>query len=142
MITETLLRRHGMNRPLAAPLMRTLMTRWWPGNVRELDSVLERLVALSAYRGEAPSAALLDRCLSAEADPKSSPPPVAMTPHAAPQPVPEPPQSQGPPSRDELVRALEAAGWNKSEVARRYGRTARQVRRWIASHDIPMPVDD
>jgi transcriptional regulator of acetoin/glycerol metabolism len=133
MILDALLARHGVETALAAPLVHALMTRWWSGNVRELDSVIERLVALSTYRSERPSMDLLRRALPEEDSP---PPEIAGV---APPPVAKPVRAR--PTQAELIEALEETGWNRSEVARRFGRDPRQVRRWIALYGLEQPAD-
>ena len=43
------------------------------------------------------------------------------------------------PPRDELLEALIANDWNKSEVARQYGKHPRQITRWMQYLGIERP---
>lgn len=105
---------------LGAELMRALMLRWWPGNARELRNTLERLVALGEHSGEALAPWMLDR--------------VAV--EAAPGP-PDPASRSAPvrrcPDRETMRSALEDCGWNRAELARRWNKDPRQIRRWVTA---------
>jgi two-component system, NtrC family, response regulator AtoC len=116
---------------LGADAVRSLETHFWPGNVRELRNVMERAVLL-AERGPiaAPHLALEI--------------PMAMTAFTpAPSPAGAPPPSAPPPApadgdydlrramagfeREQIVRALDAAGGNQTQAAELLGISRRAL---------------
>jgi len=135
-ILDDLLERHGVAEPPPADLVHELMRRPWPGNVRELDITLERMVALSDYRDEALSLDLLARATrpptgSSRTAPTTDPGEQGAAEQIA--------QRRGRPSREELVRVLEECGWSRTEAAKAFGRTTRQLRRWITHYELTLP---
>lgn len=99
--------RHG--RPvlqLHPAVIQALLEHSWPGNVRELRNIVERMVVLAADGVVGPE-------LLPDAAPQVKPPP----------PRPEPPVHSPTPMkmRDEILSALAATGYNRSETARLLG---------------------
>lgn len=101
-----------------------LVAHQWPGNVRELKSVITRAEALAGPDGAIGLGALPE-------------PIAAPIKERATLPAPELASSRGP-SADELAQVLEWAGGNVARVAERYGRTRKQIYRWIDRHGIDL----
>ena len=117
---------------LAPEALQRLEAHDWPGNIRELGNVIERLVLLAA--GTIVSAAEVDAVLGASRSARPSQ-------KAATSPMQPPLVREYRPhhshERDELVRALAAAGGNKSRAAQALGLTARQFAYRLQKLDIP-----
>lgn len=110
----------GPGAPPFTPDAVDLLLRWsWPYNVREVEKLANEL----RIRGEGRTSLgvdLLDR----------------MSTPSAPE-APEPsPDNDGPPDRDALVTLLVEAEGNVSELARRVGRSTKQVYRWCGRHGL------
>ncbi|MCA9517275.1 MAG: sigma-54-dependent Fis family transcriptional regulator [Myxococcales bacterium] len=148
-LAQALFTRHGMPAPLPWDVVESLVQRDWPGNVRELDAFVERMVALAHVRGEVvvdldtyeAAAASVDGLARGGA----AGPPAASTTGPATRTTANVAAARAPherrdsPPRDELLEALIANDWNKSEVARQYGKHPRQITRWMQYLGIERP---
>lgn len=134
-IAADLLTRHGFAGEVAWEVVQALVERSYPGNVRELDVLVERMVAVAHMQGsDRLDLSVLQRAAEGlQARPASE---AVPAPAASPQGVP-----RGGPPREELLRALVEAGWNKTEVGRRYGKHPRQIARWMGYAGIESPHD-
>ena len=129
-VARALLARHGFTGGLPADVAEALLTHDWPGNVRQLDAVVERMVAICVVsRQSALDLAILERAMS------------RVEPRAAQSAASSRPDRATTPGREQLANDLERAGWNKSEVARLYGKHPRQITRWMAYLGIERPAD-
>jgi transcriptional regulator with GAF, ATPase, and Fis domain len=133
-IARALLRRHGFSGEMGWEVVQRLVERSYPGNVRELDALVERMVATAQLHGvaELDTEVLARASAAAERLPTSK---VAGLDRPAAAAV---GRTTCPP-RAELLAALEATSWNKSEVGRRYGKDPRQIARWMEYAGITRP---
>ncbi len=145
LVAQALLARHAFGGTLTWDVALELLRRPWRGNVRELDAYIERLIALARAGGKNE----IDRamCDAASRALKSTSPiqvpsgPTPATglrgPGGGSLPMPDRPALV--PNRAELLQCLIDNDWNKSEVARIYGKHARQVTRWMEYLHITRP---
>ncbi|MBT9558464.1 MAG: sigma-54-dependent Fis family transcriptional regulator [Myxococcales bacterium] len=131
-IVHALLARHGFSGEIDPDVVDDLISRAWPGNVRELESVLERAIAVAEVEGDG----IINREVISRSATRTAPGSVPVVTPAAPGPT----TRSGMPSRAELLAALEATGWNKTEVGHRYGKHPRQVSRWMSYLGLEKPV--
>ncbi|MEZ4428792.1 MAG: sigma 54-interacting transcriptional regulator [Nannocystaceae bacterium] len=114
----------------------TILCHRWPDNLRGLHRLVHELAHLEARVEVADLPTWLLRQDAA------APPEPAAAARAAPTPprgLTAPPELRPRPSRDELVAALQAHGWNISATARAYDRDRKQVTRWISMYSIDVP---
>ena len=131
---------------LSTEAIEALLGRSWPGNVRELDGVLERAAALAHHDGlDLPNENHIGKA-SPPRDPSQArevrrrpTSPTRAVENRAPR-APETRARHGWPAREELEAVLIECGWNKTEVARRYGKHPRQVTRWMEYLDVEEPT--
>lgn len=110
--------------PLTADAV-DLLFRWhWPYNVREVEKVAAELRLRGDGLPSLGAGLLVDRFVTPR-------PPVP-----APTPSPAPRADDPPPDPEALMDLLREADGNVSEVARRVGRSSKQVYRWCARHGI------
>jgi DNA-binding NtrC family response regulator len=117
-----LLRTHLPGAVLAPGLVERLLLWDWPLNVRELEKVAIEL----RVRGEGLprlGPELLDERFGLSRP--AQPPPTSVL-----------AQRDGPPNREELEALLRNCGGNVSELARRVGRSTKQVYRWCQFHGL------
>ncbi|TNF37993.1 MAG: sigma-54-dependent Fis family transcriptional regulator [Deltaproteobacteria bacterium] len=142
-LAQALVARHGLPAPLPWGIVEALVARDWPGNVRELDAFVERMTAIAHVRHKdtldlevfAEAAVAVDGLARGAGQPAPGP---TRAPAAGPS------QRRGSgrrecPPRDELLERLEACDWNKTEVARQYGKHPRQITRWMDYLGIARP---
>ncbi len=117
--------RHFLRGPMAlsADAAEALCIAPWPGNVREVRTTLGRARALAAG-GEIALAHLPDELQSLVRTRVT----VAST----------APESEGRPSREELLATLQWAQGNVSKVAERHGRTRKQIYRWLEHYGVDL----
>lgn len=123
--------------------MRIIMDYCWPGNVRELENAIEHAFVTCPGGAIGPfdlpieiRRLELQREVCSEADEGAAEEarfPIAGAAGAETG----PPRRRGA-DRDEMLRALEASGWNKAEAARRLGITRTSVWRRMRALGIPM----
>ncbi|MEZ4453182.1 MAG: sigma 54-interacting transcriptional regulator [Nannocystaceae bacterium] len=125
---------------LAPAAASAILCRRWPDNLRGLHRLVHDLAHLPAgatvevgdlptwLMGQDPS---VSQEFSAERRPAREPTPPARP--AAPA------ELRPRPTRDELLAALAAHGWNITATARAYDRDRKQVSRWIAMYGIDVP---
>jgi len=100
-----LLGRHGLAAPTLSPrLVEALCIYGWPLNVRELDFLAQRLAALHAHEPVLRRSHLPDRIRGLPAEPEG---PITT----------EPPGTPRPPTREQLLAALESSGGNLARAA-------------------------
>jgi len=117
---------HGRSLALSPSAVEALCRAPWPGNVRQLRNVLERLVVASPDDLVGPEQ--LEPLLAGQAAP---------APRAAPgQAAAEEPAPAG--EREQVVRALERAGWVQAKAARLLGMTVRQLRYRVGKYGIEL----
>jgi len=145
LVAQALLARHAFAGTLTWDVALELLRRPWRGNVRELDAYIERLIALARASGKNE----IDRamCDKASRALKSTSPiqvPAAVSassllrgPGGESLPMPDRPTNT--PNRAELLQCLTDHDWNKSEVARLYGKHPRQITRWMEYLQITRP---
>ena len=129
-IGQALLTRHGYQQPLPWDVVEVLLSRGWPGNVRELDVACERMVAVAARWHTTIDREVFDEALRGLDVPMSSSTADVAAPAAGPR---------GRPTHDELYARMQAHDWNKSAVARLYGKHPRQITRWMEYLGIERP---
>lgn len=125
-IVPLLVRALGEGTPPPSPaLIEALLLHDWPFNVRELLKTAREMT----IRGS--GLEVLDRALIAErlAPPSCPPPTCASTPSSA-------PPSAEPITRERLEQLMAEVGGNVSELARRLGRSRRQVRRYLETFEL------
>jgi transcriptional regulator with PAS, ATPase and Fis domain len=100
-----LLGRHGLAAPTLSPrLVEAVCVYGWPLNVRELDFLAQRLAALHAGEPVLRRSHLPDRIRGLPAEPEG---PITT----------EPPGTPRPPTREQLLAALESSGGNLARAA-------------------------
>ncbi|MBC58486.1 MAG: nif-specific transcriptional activator NifA [Confluentimicrobium sp.] len=146
-------RENNLSLSFADDAFETLFACKFPGNVRELENCVSRVAALAAGPVIAASdmACQQDACLSAELwrlqSVDSSPigglsagrvvrPIVNQMPPAAPSNCPGQPRKTANTERDELIAAMEQAGWVQAKAARLMGMTPRQIGYALKKHNI------
>jgi len=137
-IAAALAKRHGYKQPLSWDVVEALLDVRWQGNVRELDMAIERAVALAQIRADGE---LSDELIQQAFDGIQRPREDARrsTGKTATAASGSEPTGRQRPSREDLLAQLEAASWNKAQVARHYGKHPRQITRWMAYLDIERP---
>ena len=109
---------------LAADAAEALVVAPWPGNVRELRSALGRAKTLAGAEGKIGLAQLPDEI---------------ATPIRTRAALPSTSPDEGDrPTSEELVTVLRWARGNVSKVAERYGRTRKQIYRWIEMYGLKL----
>jgi Nif-specific regulatory protein len=155
---------HGTALSLGAPATRLLKECGFPGNVRELENCIRRTATLAKHQELVADdfACRHDECLSATlwraavvpelftilpVEAKRASPPLPM---AEPEPAMIDPatcpqaeacrSANGEPhmAREQLVQAMEAAGWVQAKAARILKITPRQIGYALRKHDIPI----
>jgi two-component system response regulator HydG len=107
-------RRHDRAQTALSPGARAILrAHHWPGNVRELRNVLERVLALAS----ADALGELDVTMALS--------------HACGLPAGGPPAGPGPGESGQVLAALEASHWNRTEAARRLGVGRTTLWRWL-----------
>jgi Nif-specific regulatory protein len=130
---------HGTRHSLNPAALAMLESCYFPGNVRELENCIRHTATLARNNlladGDFPCQK--EGCLSAMLwkGAKTEPPHPAVV-HAAPvvQAVPQP----GDVERDQLVSAMEKAGWVQAKAARILGLTPRQIGYALKKQSIPL----
>lgn len=136
-LARTLLSRHAYPEPLDWEVALALLDHPWPGSVRDLDAFIERLVAVVRASGDRRiDLAHVQRAMRASRSARSPGTGAAASDGAGSA---SNPKGSGVPERDELLRHLVDSGWNKSAVARTYGKHPRQITRWMQYLDIERP---
>jgi two-component system response regulator HydG len=105
---------------LTPQAMDRLIRHRWPGNVRELMNVIERAVVLA--RADYLTEADLRMAPAEPAADRGEPPPGPLSLEAV--------------ERGSILKALEAAGGNKSEAARRLGITRRTLHKKLKAYGV------
>jgi two-component system response regulator HydG len=105
---------------LTPQAMDRLIRHRWPGNVRELMNVIERAVVLA--RADYLTEADLRMAPAEPAAGRGEPPPGSLSLEAV--------------ERASILKALEAAGGNKSEAARRLGITRRTLHKKLKAYGV------
>ncbi len=118
--------------PLEANALERLMVYRWPDNLRGL----QRIVHLGASRGD--EVYDLPPELVAEAMTATAPPAAAQPPRGeTPSPAPAGRRKRMPrPSKEELLRVLEAHAFSVRATAKHYDRERRQIYRWLEHYDL------
>ncbi len=154
---------NGTRKKLTTTAVRLLQACDFPGNVRELENCVRRTATLAREEGigEADFACSADACLSSTLGKGSgkdfSPrrPFVRVDEIAAPNPGPDtlaaslPSRTRsgralyegvhaGVPERDQLIVAMEKAGWVQAKAARLLNLTPRQIAYALGKHHIPI----
>ena len=108
----------------------------WPMNVRELKKLAERLPVLhpDVDRWEL---AMLERDMQDRVLERHGPAQRSVTPARGHPAIDAAPGRSQPPTRDELIALLAAAGGNVKDVAARMQRSRKQVYRWMDNFQIP-----
>jgi transcriptional regulator of acetoin/glycerol metabolism len=115
----------------------------WPFNVRELQQIAaelkkhggEGMLDLPAVAGRLASTARVTEAPREKDGPRIKEPPPSAPAASLDQDGATPSRPPAP-SRDELVRLLQEHQGNISQVAREFGRSRRQVDRWIEQHGL------
>ena len=108
--------------------MASLLAYGWPGNVRELVHVLERAAALSRRARSSTSADLPPQVRAAEPVARAAPISTTRASRCA---------RRWPPSRSASIeRALDRAGGNRAEAARRLGIARTQLYAKMEEHGL------
>ena len=130
-------REHGKNVSFAPDALDALSGYRWPGNVRELENLVERAVVIAS----SPLVGLTDLPRSVRVSSLGMP-------VEPPPPLPKGTEATASPSRaeqllalekEELRKALEAAGWVIARAARLLGWTPRQVAYKMKKHSLSSP---
>ncbi len=120
---------------LRPDLVEALLLHEWPFNVRELFKVATQLRVYSPGAAELGLAPVADRLAASPAGSARPGSLNASDARPAPSRSPRPPRSPAP-TRDELSALMDACAGNVSDVARRAGRSRRQIDRWLSEHGL------
>jgi transcriptional regulator with GAF, ATPase, and Fis domain len=129
---------------LSPDATRIVMDYCWPGNVRELENAIEHAFVTCPGGAIGPfdlpieiRRVELKRQLCGDASGAPTPGPSAQENAPAREPA-SVVRRKRPVTRQELLEALEASGWNKAEAGRRLGITRTSVWRRMKALDIPL----
>ncbi|HEY5995470.1 MAG TPA: nif-specific transcriptional activator NifA [Candidatus Deferrimicrobiaceae bacterium] len=142
-------REHGKNLSFSPDAVELLLDYRWPGNVRELENLVERTVVMAKsaviQAHDLPRGVRTYRAgtiLTTIAPPPESGPEPPL-PGAAPTPAGRPAASRAEYlknlEREELLRALESAGWVIARAAKLLGWTPRQVAYKMKKYSLASP---
>jgi DNA-binding NtrC family response regulator len=118
--------RYGRNVSVSSAGMRVLMNHDWPGNIRELRNVLERAFVTCSSAGITASDLELQNRNPAAVSETSAMVRSSVVPRLPARPEP-----------DQLLSALQATRWNKSEAARLLHWSRMTIYRKLAKYNLP-----